>query len=157
MTTINIFNSTIEIGLRILILLNSNHTQLFNLEKLTYLDYLLLHSGDIKNAPQSLLPNSPYRFFEFHVNKEKIANAIEYLWKKGLIDVEYKENGIFYKSNRLTGLFVSNLKSQFSKELKNTALWVIKNFNHHTESGLKELFDTTLKSKKYDFKKIGVL
>lgn len=154
---INIFNNPIEISLRILILLNIDINNEYNLEKLTYFDYLMIHSGDIDNAPDSILPNSPYRFFEFHVNKENILQSVEFLWRKGLVDINYNANGIFYRANRLTNLFVKTLHSELSEQLKYTASWIVNNFYKYSESDLKELFYSKLKSKSIGFSKIGVI
>jgi len=113
--------------------------------------------GDLANAPKSILPNSPYRFFEFCVNKEKIAKSIEFLWKKGLIDISYKQNGIFYQANRLTGLFVNNLSSEICKDLTLIASWIVNNYYNYTEDNIKKLFYSELKSKSTDFSKIGAV
>ena len=154
---INIFNNPVEIRLRILILLNIDIDNEFNIEKLTYFDYLMMHSGDIDNAPDSILPNSPYRFFEFHVNKENISQAVEFLWRKGLVDISYTANGIFYKANRLTNLFVKTLQNDLCEKLKYTASWVVDNFYKYSENDLKEFFYSKLKSKSIDFSKIGAI
>lgn len=154
---INIFNNPVEISLRILILLNIDINNEYNIEKLTYFDYLMMHSGDIDNAPDSILPNSPYRFFEFHVNKENISQSVEFLWRKGLVDISYNANGIFYKANRLTDLFVKTIQNELCEQLKHTASWVVDNFYKYSENDLKDLFYSKLKSKSTGFSKIGVI
>ncbi len=154
---INIFNNPVEISLRILILLNIDINNEYNIEKLTYFDYLMMHSGDIDDAPDSILPNSPYRFFEFHVNKENISQSVEFLWRKGLVDISYNANGIFYKANRLTNLFVTTIQNELCEQLKHTASWVVDNFYKYSENDLKDLFYSKLKSKSTDFSRIGVI
>lgn len=154
---INIFNNPVEISLRILLLLNININNKFNIEKLTYFDYLMIHSGDLDNAPNSILPNSPYRFFEFNVNKEKISQSVEFLWRKGLVNISYNANGIFYQANRLTNLFVKTLHNELCEQLKYTASWVVDNFYEYSESDLNKLFYSKLKSKSIDFSKIGAI
>ncbi len=154
MTNKAIYNSTIEIGLRILILLVCKEVNSYNLDKLVYFDYLLTHSGDIDNTQDSILPNSPYRFFEFQVNKEKIVKAIDMLWKKGLIDVEYKSNGIFYKANRLTKVLTDNLKSKMANSLKEKAVWVINSFYSISEKQLNDIFYKELKNKSFSSQSI---
>ena len=44
--TSNIFNSPIETGLRSLTLLEAGYPSAYDLERLTYYDYLVVHSDD---------------------------------------------------------------------------------------------------------------
>jgi len=153
----NIFNNDIEIGLRLLILLNYERDLSFNIERLTYYDHLLLHSGDIENGPKSLFPDSPFRFFEYHVNKEKITSAIDFLWRRDLIDVEYKETGIYYKANRLTKMFLDSFNSKLYYEIKDISKWIIERFKTYSIENLKILFNDKVKSKSGNFSSIGMV
>lgn len=152
-----IYNSYLEIGLRILIILNSLEGKSCNIDKLTYYDHLLLHSGDVIDGPKSILPESPFRYFEYSVKKQGITDSVDFLWRKGLISVDYQDNGIYYKSNRLTELFLDSFESELYKELKETASWVVKNFATYNHEDLRKFFNQELKNKGGDFSNIGIV
>ena len=65
-----LFNTPIESGLRMLILLADAAPTGCDLQRLAIYDYLLVHSDDVTGGPPSLHPPSPFRSGELLVRGE---------------------------------------------------------------------------------------
>lgn len=63
-----IFNSPLEIALRLLYIFNSTTIPL-DIQRLVNYHYLLIHSGDIPDSPKSIHPSLPIRACETASNK----------------------------------------------------------------------------------------
>ncbi|MGB6750174.1 MAG: ABC-three component system middle component 2 [Xanthobacteraceae bacterium] len=60
------FNTPLETGIRLLILLGAAYPQSLSLDRLVMLDHVLVHTGDF-DGPASVHPASPYRVAEPYV------------------------------------------------------------------------------------------
>ena len=96
------YNTPIESGLRMLYLLVEAYPQLLNLQRLVYYDYLLVHSGDIPNGPQSLHPATPFRGAEWIVRRKKLSDGLDLMFSKDLISKTFNSTGILYCATDLT-------------------------------------------------------
>lgn len=130
------FNTPIESGLRSLYLLNAIAPQQCDLQRLVYYDYLLVHSSDVPNGPQSLHPSTPHRSGELLVRRQIIANGLDLMFSRELIEKEFTSEGIFYKSTELTELFLKYLKSDYATALKKLAKWVATTFIDYSDVNL---------------------
>ena len=53
--SVELFNSPLETGVRSVVLLNTAYPRAFDLKELTWLDHLVVHTGDI-SGPESSAP-----------------------------------------------------------------------------------------------------
>ena len=79
------FNTPIESGLRSLIILAEGAPWFYDLQRLVYYDYLLVHSGDVLNGPQSLHPSLPHRSGEILVRRMIVESGLNLMFSKKLI------------------------------------------------------------------------
>ena len=65
------FNSTLETGIRALVVLEAFHPRRCDLLEMTWLDHLVVHTGDLDDpdAPSSLHPDLPNRAAELVVTQ----------------------------------------------------------------------------------------
>ena len=124
-----LFNSPLEMGLRLLFVFKNTKKHSFDLQRLIYYNYLLVHSSDIPSAPKSLHPDLPNRSCEIVISREIVSNGLNLLLSKGLLCVEYKKSGVKYKKNDNTTAFLDYLESKYSKELNERAIWVCNEFD----------------------------
>ena len=146
-----LFNSPLEIGLRTLYILNESKTSC-DLQRLVYYDYLLVHSGDAKNAPESIHPNTPHRSSEILVKRELIKNGLTLMASKQLVEFDFTKNGISYKATDLTSeflkylnssqlqlnefLYLKYLNSDYALQLSSVAKWLVNNFEEYNDDKL---------------------
>jgi hypothetical protein len=107
-----------------------------DLQRIVAYDYLLVHSGDIENGPESLHPAVPHRGTELLVKRDLIRAGLNQLIVKELARVDFVPQGFFYCATELTGAFVQLLKSKYALELRSRAEWIEKHFYAFNDSDL---------------------
>lgn len=131
------FNNSIETGLRLLCLLNSSFPQSHDVQTLIYLDYLTVHSGDVKNGIKSLHPPTPNRTGEILIRRAIIEDGLNFFIQKGLINIVYSTNGIEYKASEEATPFLESMTSTYFEALSERSQWVINHFSEMTPELLK--------------------
>lgn len=134
-----IFNCPLEAGLRALIILDAESPTLFDLQRMSYYDYLLVHSGDVLNAPSSLHPALPYRSGEWLVRREIIERGIGLMVSRELLLKRFTDNGIFYLASPLTSPFLTHFTSEYYQALKLRADWLKVAFSETKTETISEL------------------
>ena len=121
---IQVFNSEIEVGIRVLILLERSSIIKHSLQRLCVYDYILLHAGDIDLSQSNIHPLHPYRSSEYPIKFQIIEKSIYLLISRKLIDVYTDEDGITYGCNVRTKWFLNAFENEYIKKLKRTAEWI---------------------------------
>ena len=106
MSTISPFNSPIECGLRALVLLAASGPAPCDLQRLTFFDYLLVHSGDVPGGPPSIHPPTPLRSGEALVRRQWIEKGLRLMLSRELIQPMFSETGIAYVATSLCRPFL---------------------------------------------------
>ncbi|MEO5330596.1 MAG: hypothetical protein H7839_01125 [Magnetococcus sp. YQC-5] len=119
------FNTPVETGLRVLSILSAAYPKPFDLHHLSYLDYLLVHSNDIPDGPDSLHPPTPYRSGEILVRRSLIEQGLLLFWSRGLVDRHFTEEGIIYAGTNSSGTFLDSLYTMYVKNLREHANWLL--------------------------------
>ncbi len=128
---INTFNSALEIGTRVVMLLCAAYPESLDVQKIIRLDYLMIHSGDV-DGPESLHTPVPHRSGELLVKHELIQRGIYLMMSRGLIKQLSESDGFKYIAEDDAGAFISSFESDYYKELKDRAEWVIKRYAAHS-------------------------
>jgi hypothetical protein len=122
------FNNQIETGIRVLTLLDKWFPVELDITTLLYLDYVLVHSGDINEDKPSLHVSVPYRRGELLVRKPVIQSGINLLVAKGLAEIVYLSSGIHYKASEGSTPFIDALSTEYTASLIDRAAWAYQNF-----------------------------
>lgn len=138
----NLFNSPLEVGLRILFLIKNTTKSALDKQRLIYYNYLLVHSSDVPNSPPSLHPPLPHRACEIQISGELITKGLNLLLAKDIICVSYQKSGIKYKPNKITNEFAEHFNSNYSKDLNQRAQWVCNTFDEYSENRLTEFIQS---------------
>jgi hypothetical protein len=139
-----IFNSPVEVALRIVFILN-NTAKPLDIHRLEYYTYLLVHSSDIPKAPKSIHADLPKRSNELTVNQEVVKKALTLLISKGLISVNYSpKSGIEYLKNENTITFVNYFESPYSILLKERADWLCTTFDSYNDKELADFINRNI-------------
>ncbi|WP_339136455.1 MAG: ABC-three component system middle component 2 [Candidatus Electrothrix sp. GW3-4] len=134
---IHIFNNEIEIGLRILIILNTVYPRSLDVELLNYYDYFSLHTADI-GGEESLHPPVPNRFGELSVKREILQRSLEFLLLKGLINQSFTENGVEFIASETTSPFIDTLNEEYTLNLLEKAKWVSDKFKNYSPEKIRK-------------------
>lgn len=146
-----LFNSPVELGLRALMLLAESHPHSLDIQRLTILDYLLVHSGDLVGGPESLHPPSPLRAGEVAVRRELIEEGLHLFATKGLVTRIADQAGISYAADDLATIFLDAFTSDYSAALRSRAAWAVEIAGTMPDSDALALIDETIGKWKTEF------
>lgn len=124
----DIFNSPVEVGARIVLLLAGVAQKLY-LDDLIFYDYASIYSGDFQGEP-SLHPVLLNRLAELVRRREIFPNAIRLYTSKGLMGSQVDENGVRYFITREGGEFAKKLSSDYHADFRRRVSWVERNIDH---------------------------
>lgn len=133
-----LFNSTLETGVRAAVVLDALHPRAFDLAHLTWFDHLVVHTSDI-GGPHSLHPDIPQRTGELLVRRRLVEDGITLMRQLHLVEANIDNNGITYCASEDASAFVEALRTQYSTELKECAVWLASFVGRTSESDLAAL------------------
>ena len=131
------FNSPVEIGTRISLILTSLEQRL-SLDELVILDYALLYSREF-GGPDNLHPALPNHIAEIAHRRDVMPQSLSFLSKRGLIQMIVDESGYYYSSNESTIDFISCLQSPYFKKSWLRLNWISENKNKILRTKILEL------------------
>lgn len=132
-----LFNSPLEAGVRSVVLLNAAYPRAFDLKELTWLDHLVVHTGDI-SGPQSLHPNVPHRDGELLVRRSLVENGVKLMRNLHMVEAKYGVAGIVYTALDQAAPFVKLIRTEYGLALKERAAWLVR---YLSERGDEHLHD----------------
>lgn len=133
-----VFNTTLEIGLRCIVILNEIKECPIDLQRLIYFDYIIVHYGDVDPKHESLHPPTPHRSGEILVKRDLVTDGLLLMISKKLIEVEYGANGIFYRASSYCEPFLNHFESRYLLQLREVAKIMAKKFSKYSDRELKK-------------------
>lgn len=152
----NPFNNPLEIGLRLLSILNEAFPKKVTLQSLIYIDYIIIHSGDFDNKILSIHAPVPYRESEIFIKRNLIKDSLDFLLYKNLADIRYDTEGITYTATEDSTPFLEKLSEEYSRELLIRVKWFFNKYKSVDEIILKNIFSTGNNLTRTEFN-IGIL
>ncbi len=135
---VDLFNSPLEISLRLLFIID-RCTKALDADRLVYYNYLLVHSSDIPDAPKSIHADLPKRSNEMPVSQLVVQKALTLLISKGLISINYSKKGIEYYKNPSTSLIIATFETPYSKMLRDRADWLCTKFDTYSDTEVADM------------------
>jgi len=136
-----LFNSPLETGIRSLAILTSLFPKSADLQRLVYMDYLAIHSGDV-NGPSSLHATLPLRSGELTVRRQLIEQGLLLVMTRGLVDMNASKEGFLYKASESAAPFLGLLSTPYIKHLRVRTEWVADTYGDSTLEELQALEKT---------------
>lgn len=133
------FNTPLESGLRALYVLSALAPRALDLDCVAILDYLLVHSGDIDQGPESMHPPLPHRSGELLVRRDLVDSGLRFVAMRGLVAVVYGPSGISYAAKPEAQAFLEYLSSHYARGLKERAQWLANRFRDVTTQDLEAM------------------
>ncbi|UHH33033.1 hypothetical protein LUW10_14910 [Pseudomonas veronii] len=130
MNSKDLFNSPVENGARIVLLL-AGLTHQLDLDELIFLDYAAIYSDDFKGGP-SLHPMLMNRLAELVRRREVFPGAIKLFTSKGMITSEVNEHGVRYRITPAGLEFADKLSTEYHTDFRRRVSWVSENIDSLT-------------------------
>lgn len=128
----NPFNTPLETGVRILILLAEAFPRGLSLDHLVMLDHIMVHTADF-SGPPSVHPASPYRAAEPYVRRELVQRSLILFRSRALLNETPSEAGFIWEAAELAAPFVETLSTDYHRTLRNRARWTIEKYADASE------------------------
>ena len=138
-----LFNSTLETGVRAVVILDALHPRAFDLAHLTWFDHLVVHTSDI-GGPESLHPDIPQRTGELLVRRRLVEDGIKLMRRLHMIETDVGNGGVSYRASEDASAFVEALRTEYSNALKQRAIWLSTFVARTTEPDLAEVISTRI-------------
>lgn len=138
------FNTPLESGLRCLFLLDALAPNTCDVQRLVYLDYLLVHSADVLDGPASLHAHLPYRGGQWLVRRQLVSEGLALMCSRELLDQRFTPLGIHYATTELTTPFLQYLESEYARDMRETAAWIARTFRSFTDVDLQGFMTANL-------------
>lgn len=130
MNSKDLYNSPVEIGARIVLLLTGLARKL-DLDELIFLDYASIYSGDFQGEP-SLHPVLLNRLTELVRRREIFPGAIKLFTSKGLMTSQVDEHGVRYSITKEGSAFAAKLTTEYHADFRRRVSWVEENIDYLT-------------------------
>jgi hypothetical protein len=137
------FNSTLETGIRALVVLEAFYPRRCDLMELTWLDHVVVHTGDFdgNDVPESLHPDLPNRAGELLVRRQLVERSLRMMQHMHLVNVFDTESGVFFGASEEAPSYLSLLQAPYSLALKHRAKWVADRFSGMDTDQIKLLIE----------------
>jgi hypothetical protein len=138
------FNSALETGIRALVVLEAFYPRQCDLLEMTWLDHLVVHTGDLDGQdapPHSLHPDLPTRFGELLVRRQLVEKSLRLMQEVHLIDVFETEDGITFGASEDAPSYLDLLQAPYSVALKERAQWMAKRFAGMSRGEMRRLIE----------------
>ncbi len=137
----HIFNSAIETGIRSLCILAEDMEMQCDLQQLLAFDHLVVHTGDIENAPPSLHPNILQRNGELLVRRPLVERGLLLMESKGLLQRSIRSEGFYYSATDLALAFLDSLTNEYLITLRERAKWAVQKYKSYGKGFFAEVFN----------------
>lgn len=136
------FNSTLETGIRALVVLDAFYPRGCDLWELTWLDHLVVHTADLADdAPESLHPALPNRVGEIVVRRPLIERSLRLMQRVHLVDVLECPDGIEFSASDESRRYLDLLQAPYMLELKRRAEWLAERLHGFKSDDLRALME----------------
>lgn len=149
-TSVRIYNTPVEIGIRSLIILGSGGDRQMDIEKIMYLDYLCLNTSDV-NGPTSLHAPIPNRGVQVFSKKDLIQKGLSIMISKELINLVIEQKGFFYQISEAGKLFLGLFHTKYFNDLSARTKWVLESWGDLRTDEIKLYIDNNIQKWGGDF------
>lgn len=111
----DIFNTSFEASLRILIILNTVKKRV-SAERITALDFISTYGKDFGVSKYNLHGDNDFRFSEYTLKREIVSESIKELVLKGYINPHCNKNGFNYSISENGTAFCEALNDNYAEE-----------------------------------------
>ena len=142
----SVFNSSFEISLRILILMDETGTAQ-SLGSLYLADFIATYGRVLGITEESINGENQFMYSEFASRRELVRGALKELVLVGHVHLLRSNKGFFYQINECGREFSKSLDSQYAKEYRQAAKAALLYMANRTQKSIfDEINDMSIKS-----------
>lgn len=117
------FNSSLEVGVRILIILNAFYPRRLRLAELALYDYFVIHTADA-DGPPSLHPSIRSRHGEYFIRRGRIEAGLALMRKAHMVHYHSEPVGTTYEASEKASALIDTMMAPYNLKLKDCADWL---------------------------------
>lgn len=110
----------------------------YDVQRLISYDYLLVHSGDVSEAHESLHPAVPNRGNEWVVKRNVVQSGLHLMFARELVEKRLTGQGISFAGTELTSAFVNLLRTPYAQALRERSEWLTGTFDGFSDVQLQQ-------------------
>ncbi|PZR19210.1 MAG: threonine transporter [Flavobacterium psychrophilum] len=134
-----------------LVILASGFPERYDLDRLVFYDYMIVHSADIDKGVSSLHAAVPNRQGELFVRRTLLQEGLDLYCSRGLIQTVFQKYGIEYCATEYALPFIEGLSEVYTTALLERSTWLIDNFGHMNSSELQRIVNSSIELGKNEF------
>ncbi|ATG03901.1 MULTISPECIES: ABC-three component system middle component 2 [Lelliottia] len=139
MENLKLYNSQVEISLRLSKILMAFNPIGLTIEKLICLDFLVLNLSDFIPEQSSLHPAIPRRDSQLAITRKTFTDALVLMKKYKIVEENYTRNGILFSVTDKTFSFINSVQNEYVSKMGHNINVAKENFGSFNESELKKL------------------
>lgn len=118
-----LFNTPLEAGLRVVIILEAFEPAQFDIATISLLDYFLVHTADA-GGPESIHPDISARGGEYFVRRHLIEQGVALMMRSSLIEQIPTASGILFYTHETAAAMLDLLSTDYNRKLVAAANWL---------------------------------
>jgi hypothetical protein len=131
-----LYNSTLEAGIRAVIVLEQLRPETVDLAEMVLLDHVVVHTADV-GGPASLHAAVPARKGELLVRRRLVEQSLELMRRCHLVEQQAREDGLVWCASDEAASYVELLQTSYSIQLKSCASWLSTEIRRRGKNGFK--------------------
>lgn len=139
-----VFNGPVDVALRVASLLAAIYPESATVDRLTTLDYLVVHTDDVDGGPPGLHPKTPHRSGEALIRRELVQRGLLLLAVRGLVRETPSPDGFRWAASDAAGAFLDVLVSPYARGLRRNAMWLAERFGDTSDEQLRRFVEQNL-------------
>ncbi len=136
-----IFNTSFETGLRVLLLLSSIQPQAATVDRITAYDFITLYSKDFGISSSNLHGDNNFNFSELAAKRAKCNEGIKEFILRGLIDIKQTNEGFTYYLNQAGKKYVESLSSDYKNQYLEVISMVDEKYSTYSDEEILNLIN----------------
>jgi hypothetical protein len=149
-----LFNSSLETGVRTVVVLNAAFPNAFGMTEIGWFDHLVVHTKDV-GGPSSLHPDVPQRSGELLVRRRLIEESLLVMRRLHLVEfVPDEDAGLLYRASEEAFGVVELMRSPYSLALRERAEWLAVNVCSRSRLELEQLISERIGRWRIEFQGI---
>ena len=130
-----LFNSSFELSLRVLIILNVAHARL-SIDRIVAFDFISTYGCDFGISESNLHGNNDYRFSEYATKRIIITQSIKNLVLEGFVLPYCNKGGFSYSISPTGKKFCSSLNDDYANDFTQIVQQTVDVFSNYSDRAL---------------------
>ena len=130
-----LFNTSFELSLRVLVILNAAQARL-SIDKIVAYDFISTYGFDFGISESNLHGNNSYRFSEYTTKRLIIAQSIKNLVLEGLVSPHCNKGGFLYSISPTGKKFCASLNDDYANDFDKIVRQAVATFSNYSDRAL---------------------